>query len=910
MSPEEQKQQVPSNGFQLAPDSGISEEEQREIISHIEEVATENRIKVSPKLFDIQAMKKGIVFPVFVNILAVLALAVGLGAIIFLFQREEEALIEESSPIETAEGKLLKELKKEAEERLQEKEEEIANIQKRLEDISQERNDLLATMEDRIAAKERELQNQLEAELEAERKRLIEEGFTDEEIQKRLEEFERQKTQELNQRLEEFREEAEAEIQEMETNLQQLQTEYQQQLDEANAERERIIEESAQREAELQERLETEREQAEAELSEAEAQLNRLAQQQEKEALVNDQIIGFYSKVEDTLEAGNLDAARENLISLRQYLNNPTVVILPNLQKRRETELFVIQALLDMIEAQKEAEVEEVNTQELISAATLVREVQDLVGSADQLINSGQIEEGERLYTQALSKIPEVNRTYTYFQEKVDPAEIERKQNFEEVSAQARLAFEEENYLLALELYSRALNYLPEDTPGKEDLVSDIQQAGSELAKYEFLPQNYAGANQLFAQANNLAAGGEYQQAIQNYMNILSRFPDSNVVPQIPARINTAVEGALIQTEAAVAEETRKRTITEIDAEGLPNSPEAEVLLQQADRRRISGSFDEAVPVYFRILEEYPGTKQAAEVPQKLFAAVEGLVDRLQNESDDLQQQLAEAASAVETLETEKARLETEKEDARKRLTSVQTRAEELQAELEAASTAEGGTETASSASSGTVSAEANEKTLRELEAARTEISRLENRISELSDDIGGLEGDIEEQQRVIEEQENAIAERDRLLEEQQQAANEFREEAEGEIGRLSEYEEAYNVLRERYGAYGDREEAILSESDRPDLLAAKLELDKFLASDIVREVFPGLIDRLKRYDRAFEEAGRETVAQEVIEIVYDMSFFETEREREDFLEQEKERYVDEPMMLDLIDELIALVNA
>jgi chromosome segregation ATPase len=392
-------------------------------------------------------------------------------------------------------------------------------------------------------------------------------------------------------------------------------------------------------------------------------------------------------------------------------------------------------------------------------------------------------------------------------------------------------------------------------------------------------------------------------------MEILRRFPDSNVVPQIPVRINTAVDGALTKTEASVAEETRKQTMAEIEAAGLPSSPEAEVLLQQADRQRISGVFDEAVPAYFRILEDYPGTKQASEVPQKLLAAVDGLVDKLQSESGELQQQLTEAETAVQSLEAEKARLESEKEEAQSRLASLQTQVEELEAELETASTAEEESG-AASAAEGRVSAEANEETLRELESARTEIGRLETRISELESEIGGLEGDIEGQQQLIEEQENAIAERDRLLEEQQAAADEFRSEAEGEISRLSEYEEAYNVLRERYGQYGEREEAILSESDRPDLLAAKLELDKFLASDIVREVFPGLIERLKRYDRAFEEAGRETVAQEVIEIVYDMSFFETEREREDFLEEEKERYIDDPMMLDLIDELIALVNA
>ena len=68
--------------FAFDPESGISREDQKEILREIEKVAKESRIAVTPEAFAVKAAKRGVLFPVIVNAAAVLALVAGF----FVFQ--------------------------------------------------------------------------------------------------------------------------------------------------------------------------------------------------------------------------------------------------------------------------------------------------------------------------------------------------------------------------------------------------------------------------------------------------------------------------------------------------------------------------------------------------------------------------------------------------------------------------------------------------------------------------------------------------------------------------------------------------------------------------------------------------------------------------------------------------------
>ncbi len=132
----------------------------------------------------------------------------------------------------------------------------------------------------------------------------------------------------------------EAERLQAEENLRVLQDEYQQSLALAEAERERVREEAAARESKLRSQLDARTEELEQATLEAREELNRLAAQQEKQTLAAGQLSGFYSRVKGDIQEEDFDQALEDLDSIREYLDDPSVATLPNILQRREIELF------------------------------------------------------------------------------------------------------------------------------------------------------------------------------------------------------------------------------------------------------------------------------------------------------------------------------------------------------------------------------------------------------------------------------------------------------------------------------------------------------------------------------------------------------------------------------------------
>ena len=235
--------------FAFDPDSGISREEQKEIRQEIEKVATHSRIKVSPEMFVVKAAKRGVLFPVLVNAAALVALTAGLGVLYLLFQRGESRAAREDTTTITAEGKLLAEVKKEAEARLQEKNAQIGQIQSQLADIDKQRQDLQSNMDAKVRARESELRAALAKEMDAEKARLEKQGLSDQEVQKRLADLEAQKTGAVSSELADFKAQAEAERKKSEAALQDLQTQFNADLAKANADRQQVLADSRQREA-------------------------------------------------------------------------------------------------------------------------------------------------------------------------------------------------------------------------------------------------------------------------------------------------------------------------------------------------------------------------------------------------------------------------------------------------------------------------------------------------------------------------------------------------------------------------------------------------------------------------------------------------------------------------------------
>jgi len=132
-------------------------------------------------------------------------------------------------------------------------------------------------------------------------------------------------------------------------------------------------------------------------------------------------------------------------------------------------------------------------------------------------------------------------------------------------------------------------------------------------------------------------------------------------------------------------------------------------------------------------------------------------------------------------------------------------------------------------------------------------------------------------------------------------------EEMQKKISRLENVERRYNKLVDNYQEYARQEDALVAAQGEQGLVQSKLHLNTFLSAS--EESFPGLWDRIKRYDEAFEKAGRASAAQDLSDILFELAVRDRPESRDLFLESEKTRYRDVPEMVDLIDDLRVLMR-
>ena len=244
-----------SGDFTFDKSSGISSEDQRDILLHIDKVAKSSRILAGPDTWKVRPKKSGFMLPLAVNVIGLLVLAGGIFGLRALFSGQAEKEATESVMVSSAEGRLLQEIKREAEGQIQEKDKEIADIQAQMAALDREKEQLLSSVETRIKAKEAELRDQLNIELERERQRLQAEGLSETAIQERLKEFEKKKQAEFNAALNDFTRKAEEERIALQANLDKARSEFNKSLSDATAERQRIQDEARAREQALREEL-------------------------------------------------------------------------------------------------------------------------------------------------------------------------------------------------------------------------------------------------------------------------------------------------------------------------------------------------------------------------------------------------------------------------------------------------------------------------------------------------------------------------------------------------------------------------------------------------------------------------------------------------------------------------------
>jgi hypothetical protein len=459
-------------------DSIISNEEQQEIMKEIDRISGQSRIQVTPDLFQFSALKKGFLFPLLVNLLAFGILGGGLYATKYYFEIKDRELEISSAEHQSAEGNLIREIKKDTEERLAEKETEILDIQLNLQKIESERLALEKNMDSKISEREAQMQLEMERVLEEERAKLQSRGISSEEIEEQIALLKLEQISLFEEEIDLFREEAELEKIALESNLSQLHKEYNQKLVTISEEKTQIEIEARSREAELTARMENRTRALESEKTAARLEIERLTQISEKENLVENQIIGFYRKIENLIREGELDQASVELNNLENYLYEESVITLAGISKRREIDLFVIDSLSKLVESSKTDPQEELDTISLIDAAERFKEIKDMVRNADQQMAVGNVELADIMYRNALEKIPEINRSHQYFYsaleneleigyeqlssiqknlDSLERANAERNDRVAGLLNKAGSAYNTGNYQQAVDEYKRAL---------------------------------------------------------------------------------------------------------------------------------------------------------------------------------------------------------------------------------------------------------------------------------------------------------------------------------------------------------------------------------------------------------------------------------------------------------------------
>jgi hypothetical protein len=562
------------------PDSGISQEDQKEILHEIEKVAARNRIDAAPEVFIGDALKRGVLFPLLVIAASLIALGVGAAGFYFLFQQGETRISRGQPVFITAEGKLIEEVRKEAEAKLQQKDREIGLIRDRLVEIDRQRQELQSTMEASVSRREKELQASLAAELEAERERLLGQGLSEEAVSRTLQDFQARKSAEAARQLDSFRAEAEAERRKAETGLKALSAEFATNLSMANEERERVLEESRKREQDIRGQL-TLTGTPQPMTAQAEKTLTDMSTRKKREDLALAQLLGLYATARTDFTKRNFSGALRNLQGIRDFMDRPDIISLPGITRRRDFDLFVVASLSAL--AQDEIDKTKSDTVSVMAAAALLSDIRLKVGEADTLLHSGKLDAAAAAYGEALQVIPDITRSHGYLLQRDRDAEAARRALLRDRLAKAEAAFMAGKIAEAIDDYREAFLYLPESDERISRTVSSIASAGLAQGTEKSRQEQSQAASGLFSRANGFMAQGSPDDALPLYLQILSAYPMSRQSADAVSGIQSAVKGLNDR-----ADERRKAVEAELG--GRIASLRQELQARQSDIVRVKRS--------------------------------------------------------------------------------------------------------------------------------------------------------------------------------------------------------------------------------------------------------------------------------------------------------------------------------
>jgi len=487
--------------------SELSVEEGIDALAQIEQEVAEARTPVTPEMFSYTPQRSGLLFPLFLNIAALAVIALAALFFSLFFNRQEQTLTGGSGTTLTGESTLVSTMRREAEDKLRSKDQEIGQIQGALDQTVKRLDALKADADAQVQKKEQELRASFDEQLAAERARLQNLGTSAASIESQLVVLRDQLQKSYDSKLAAFRKQLNVDMAQKEAALTALLSGSQVTLAQAQGEK-------AQLQAQLDAATRTVAS-AQGEQARLAQQVAALAAQGQREQLVLDQISASYAAAGAAMKASRFDDALGSLASLASYLDQPGIASLPAVQRRKPVDLFLIDSLQKLVVSQK------------AGAQPAFAGVQSTAA--------------------APSALPAVSPRQT--------------QELADAIAAGDALFAAGSFAAAIEKYSAGLALLS-DVPGMDQLSARIAEAGYRQRMADLTARQDKAARPTLDKGDALARRASYAEAIAAYATVVRTWPDSSYVNRSLTGIDGALSALLKKKDddAARSDQARKTT--------------------------------------------------------------------------------------------------------------------------------------------------------------------------------------------------------------------------------------------------------------------------------------------------------------------------------------------------------------
>jgi myosin heavy subunit len=173
-----------------------------------------------------------------------------------------------------------------------------------------------------------------------------------------------------------------------------------------------------------------------------------------------------------------------------------------------------------------------------------------------------------------------------------------------------------------------------------------------------------------------------------------------------------------------------------------------------------------------------------------------------------------------------------------------------------------------------------------ELTARRADVLNLQGTVTKQKDDSGKLLTQIDGLNTQL-KQVSALAAKGQVSEQQRKAL-----------------QDKFDAMQKSYKDYTAQEDPVLKAKGDTGLMDTKPYFDAFFRSAAIQETFPGLPERVKRYDQGFQTAGRSDAINDATTIVVNFSKQATPALKRKYVQEQLKVYAKDPDMTQLLQEM------